>query len=540
MQIDNNFLVKVDKLKELKKNTKLKPFPYMSKGFGKASVIDLGSNSVKMVNYNVDNHNSYKPYHQESIRVKLAEGLIDDIIQEKHIEHTIEALKLFRNIIDFEQINYEMAVATSAVRDAKNKEEFMKRIQKETGFDFKILSEYEEAIYSYAGAIRSLNLPTVIFFDIGGGSVEIVSAEDFKIKKVVSLPLGSLRLTQQFADHLEFTEKTLSKMRAHVQESLPTRKELGIDDSKEIILVGVGGTLRSIAKYNQEKTKYPLKKLHNYPITWDSLKSIHTELMHQSNSNLTRIATIGSGRADTIKAGIVTIYELMKKFKFPSMIVSAQGLREGTLSLSLQYPDEFSNHKIDAQTVQDLVYLSCQPESIPEHIEDLVYLLFSTHLISDDERTLLAYAIAQIDKLSSFRDVDNVLYSLLDDDSILSHREQLVVALSLIYSKKKKKAESLVLKFKKILKQNDKKSIRKIAAIVSLCDIFHKTGVLLKPTLETRDSISLDIYVLKNAFPEILFQQTCTKTAQTLGIKIKPKIHYKTSEYFTSKPINNI
>ena len=230
----------------------------------------------------------------------------------------------------------------------------------------------------------------------------------------------------------------------------------------------------------------------------------------------------------------------MKKFKFSSMIVSAQGLREGTLSLSLQYPDEFANHKIDTQTVEKLVYLSCQPESIPEHIEDLVYLLFSTHLISDDERTLLAYAIAQIDKLSSFRDVDNVLYSLLDDDSILSHREQLIVALSLIYSKKKKKAESLVFKFKKKLKQNDKKSIRKIAAIVSLCDIFHKTGVLLKPTLETTDSINIDIYVLKNAFPEILFQQTCTKTAQTLGIKIKPKIHYKTSEYFTSKPIRNI
>ena len=148
----------------LKKNGILKKFPIFHNGTGKASVIDLGSNSVKMVNYNVDSTNSYKPYHQESVRVKLAEGLVDGRIQEKYIENTIETLKLFRNIVDFEQIDYLIAVATSAVRDAENREEFLERIQKETKFDFKILSEHEEALYSYTGAIRSLNLPTVVFF----------------------------------------------------------------------------------------------------------------------------------------------------------------------------------------------------------------------------------------------------------------------------------------------------------------------------------------------------------------------------------------
>jgi len=109
----------------LKKNNELKKFPNSRDGTGKASVIDLGSNSVKMVNYNVDSQNSYKPYHQESSRIKLAEGLVDGIIQTSHIEKTIDTLKFFRNIIDFEQIDYVIAVATSAVRDAKNKEDFL-------------------------------------------------------------------------------------------------------------------------------------------------------------------------------------------------------------------------------------------------------------------------------------------------------------------------------------------------------------------------------------------------------------------------------
>ena len=122
----------------MKKNTELKKFPTLRDGYGKASVIDLGSNSVKMVNYLVDSNNSYKPYHQESVRVKLAEGLIDGSIQEKYIENTIETLKLFRNIVDFERIDYETAVATSAVRDANNKEYLINKIRNETGFNFKI------------------------------------------------------------------------------------------------------------------------------------------------------------------------------------------------------------------------------------------------------------------------------------------------------------------------------------------------------------------------------------------------------------------
>ena len=538
MQIDNFFLFKLDKsINTMKKNTELKRFPLSDDGTGKASVIDLGSNSVKMVNYNVDSNNSYKPYHQESVRVKLAEGLIDGIIEEKYVENTIETLKLFRNIVDFEQIDYEIAVATSAVRDADNQDYFVEKIQKETGFEFKILSEHEEALYSFAGAIRSLNLPSVIFFDIGGGSLEIVSSKNFKIQKVVSLPLGSLRLTQQFSTDYEFNEKSISKMKKYISESLPTREFLGISNDDNVILVGVGGTLRALSKYIQQIIDYPLKKLHNYNLSFKSIDSICSELKWQNTETISKIESIGSSRADTIKAGSMVISELMKKLEFSSLVVSAQGLREGTLSLSLQYPEEFSNHQIDTEHIQELINLSCQPDILSEYVEDLVRLLFSMQLITDKERILLAQAITQIHRLSSFRDVDNVLYTILDDDSILSHREQLIIALSLIYSKKKKKAESLVTKFDGILKSSDKKTIKKISTVVSLCDIFHKTGTQIKPKQENTHSLSLDIYASKNTFPEVLLKQACEKMENVLGITIKSSLYYKTSKFSPSKPI---
>lgn len=524
----------------LNETRKLKTFPTSHSGSGKASVIDLGSNSVKMVNFNVDQNNSYKPYHQESIRVKLAEGLEDEIIKESYIDKTVETLKLFRNIIDFEQIDYELAVATSAVRDAKNNLDFVEQIHKETGINFKILSETEEALYSYAGALRSINLPSVVFFDIGGGSLEIVSSKNFQIQNVVSLPLGSLRLTQQFSPDLQYSQKTISKMKEHIKNLLPTRESLGISNDDEIILVGVGGTLRALAKYDQDRKNYPLKKLHNYKFSYDDINSISQELFQKNIDKISQIPSIGNSRSDTIKAGSLVIAELMKKLNFSSTVVSAQGLREGTLALSLQYKEEFDSHRIDQEHIQELIHLSTQPDVISEYVEDLVRLLFSNNLISDKERILLAQSIVQIDKLSSFRDVDNVLYTILDDDSSLSHREQLLVALSLIYTKKKKKAESLIGKFDGILSQSDKKIIKKISTIVSLCDIFHKTGTVVKPTLENSDFLNLEVYASKNTFPEVLLEQACVKLKNSLGIKVKSSIFYRTSNSSPSKPIGII
>ena len=500
----------------------------------KASVIDLGSNSVKMTNYNVDSHISYKPYHQESVRVKLAEGK-DGIISDDRAEKTLETLKLFRNIVDFEQIDYVIAVATSAVRDASNKDDFIGRIRLETGFDFKVLSEHEEALYSYAGAIRSLNLPSVVFFDIGGGSLEIVYSKNFEIQSVLSLPLGSLRLTQQFSTGSDFSEADISNMRSYIRKCLPSRESLGLSGS-DAVMVGVGGALRALAKYEQAYDHYPLTKLHNYSMSCESLELLSQYFLSRTTQEITKIESMGTGRAYTVQAGSMVISELVNLLGFQSLVVSAHGLREGTLSLSLQYPDDFTAHKIDAEHVQDLIHISCQPEPVSEYVGDIVNLLFVMELITDKERILLAHATAQIDKLSSFRDVDNVLYMILDDDSLLSHREQLVVALSLIYSKKKKKAEALIARFEKILKQSDRKSIKKISSVVSLCDIFHKTRTLVKPKSEGSSSLSLDVYASKNTFPEVLLQQVCSRMENVLGIAIKSKIYYGQSGYTPQGP----
>ena len=219
-------------------------------------MIDLGFNSLKLVNYYVNTDNSYKAYEQQGIRVRLGENLRETgLLSRESIDSTINALKLFRDKINFQSINYVVAVATSAVREAANKDDFLREVYEKTRFQFRVLSGKEEALFSYLGAIKSTCIPTAVFFDLGGGSLEIVYTENFRIKQFMSLPLGSLRLSQIYSrEDGTYSKKNYLRMQSHILKTLPSSKELG--KITEATLIGVGGTLRSIAGYDQEIKNY--------------------------------------------------------------------------------------------------------------------------------------------------------------------------------------------------------------------------------------------------------------------------------------------
>jgi exopolyphosphatase/guanosine-5'-triphosphate,3'-diphosphate pyrophosphatase len=491
----------------------------------KISVIDLGSNSVKMVNFNVNPDNSYQAYQHESVTVRLGEGLTETgNLKDGPIKRTTSALKLFSDIINVQSIKHVLAVATSAVRDAINKDEFLDRIYFETGFKFRVLSEEEEALYSYTGAIRSLGLPTVLFFDIGGGSLELVSASQFKIKKIISLPLGTLRLMQAFADNTTISKKSLGKMKSHIWNLIPTRKELQLSD--DCVFVGVGGTLRAMAKYHQDITGYPLNKIHNYKISKKAIHSISTRLALLKPEKIAKINSISSNRAETIAAGSCVIDLLMEKLGFDEITVSAQGLREGTLSLSLEYPKEFAAGKIDQEHIQNSIRYSYEPDMIPQHMEDIVRFMVSTGFISESERLILAHAIRQIPSSATFQNITNFLVVGMDVDSHLSHHDQLISVLSIIHTKKKKRLDKIFERFDSILQQSDKRSIRKISVLLLLSEILNKADAKIKTKLVDDDLIKMKIHSSKNKFPSVLFDEVCNKLSDVLNVDISYSVIY--------------
>jgi exopolyphosphatase/guanosine-5'-triphosphate,3'-diphosphate pyrophosphatase len=488
----------------------------------KVSVVDLGFNSVKLVNYNVNQDNSYSAYEQESVKVKLGESLNESgYLGRQSIQRTIDSLKLFRDIIDFQSIKHVLAVATSAVREAGNKDEFLKEVYEETGFRFRVLSGQEEALYSFAGALKSTCIPTALFFDLGGGSLEIVYTENYNIKKLISLPLGSLRLSQTYGrTDGTFAKKNYFRMKTYILNVLPTVKEL--DMSPDTTIVGVGGTLRAMARYDQQIGCYPLNKIHNYRMDYESINSISASFYKMKSNDIAKIDVIGNNRSETIAAGSCIINMLMQKLRFQKVVVSSQGLREGILSAFLESPKTYYTENINHDRIQNSVTLSCKQEIIQKPANTFIEALVSIGLIKEREHEIIAHAIKQMSEIPLTTNLHNMFYMIIDEDSShLSHSEQLVLALSIIYTRKAKTANSLFTRYRSILQPQNKKSIEKIAVCISLSEILGRNKSKVKlVSLNATKIVVMIIPGKKNLLPIMLLENMLKNFEIAFGVSI--------------------
>ncbi|MDE1763599.1 MAG: Ppx/GppA family phosphatase [Thaumarchaeota archaeon] len=468
----------------------------------KISVIDLGYNSAKLVTYNVKDDDSFDVFQQEGIKVKLGEGLDEKgKLGKKPMLRTIDTLKLFRDMIQSQPIKSVLPIATSAVREANNREEFLAEVYRETGFRFKVLSEKEEALYSYVGAIRSLQIPDALFFDIGGGSLEIVNAEGFKIRKVISLPLGALRLTQQFnGENKRFSEKNYKTMRRFISSLLPEKKEMGL--GKDTKLVGVGGVLRALVRYEQKVSKYPLDKIHNYRMNFGFVKFAAKQLYKMKYEDVTKISVIGSSRAETIVAGSCVIDTLMENFGFDSLCISNHGVREGALSVFLENPKAYHSENITAEQIRQTIGSKINFQSF-QHTKSFVESLVSSKLLNKREVEILSYVEKKISEKLSFNNPQSLFYSIMDEDMSLSHTNQLILGLVLVHTRHVKTSDWLFARYKSILSQQDKSTIRKISSLITLLQVLEQAKSKIELKRYTDGIIELHIMQAK-LLPKLL------------------------------------
>jgi exopolyphosphatase/guanosine-5'-triphosphate,3'-diphosphate pyrophosphatase len=224
-----------------------------------------------------------------------------------------------------------------------------------------------------------------------------------------------------------------------------------------------------------------------------------------TSDEMGKIDAIGNGRVETITAGSCVIKALMEKFRFGKIVVSAQGLREGTLSIFLENSKGFYSGDITQETIQNFVKFSCEPEVLPEHTETLVKSLISKELINERERVILTHAIRKVSQVQPVANLHNLFYMLIDEDNAyLSHREQIVMALSIIRTKKIKTADWLFARYGTILKPQNRKSIQKIATCIVLSDIFEKVRAKVK--FETSGKKFEMKIMSKSTFPKRLLE----------------------------------
>lgn len=290
-------------------------------------LIDLGSNSARFVVMNVDANDSYHLFYQDKRAVRLSEGMqTDGYLTPTACQRTMDALQDFAHTASQLGVQQILAVATAAMRNAKNGMVFRDDVERHTGIPLTIISGREEARLGFLGVIHTLPYRDFILFDLGGASTEISLVQDGIQKEAISLPIGALSLTESFQTRDKITSAAKQALIKEVTlqfQKIPAIYQSGLP------VIGIGGTVRNLAKIHQRQTGYPIPKLHHYQLPISEVNSLTDRLCSRNFNERCKISGLSPERADIICAGALLIDTLLQHVEAKELIISGCGLREG-------------------------------------------------------------------------------------------------------------------------------------------------------------------------------------------------------------------
>lgn len=317
------------------------------------AAIDIGTNSFHLIIVEVDtNTGKFNILGREKDNVRLGSGSTDmKYLQEDAMLRGVEALKRFKSMADAANASIR-AIATSAVREAGNQDEFIARVKTETGIKIEVASGIEEARYIYLGILQALPVfsKRTLLIDIGGGSTEFLIGHERNIIYDNSLKLGAIRLTQRFFTEKETDSKAVKACRRFISGYMSVVTRESSRHSFDIA-VGSSGTITNIANIiNVKKGGDPEAKLNNFSFTKDELSEVVNEIIEAKTvKHRLKIPGLDPARADIITAGALILEQIFKELKIKEMTISEYALREGIIldSIENQYIIKHGNHLSD-------------------------------------------------------------------------------------------------------------------------------------------------------------------------------------------------
>lgn len=290
-------------------------------------IIDLGSNSARLIIMHVYHNSAYNLVYNQKESVRLSEGMEEtQCLQPAAIKRAITTLRAFAHMCEIHKVGKIIAVATAAVRNAKNGKEFTDLIREETGITVEVISGEEEAKIGSIAVTNTLDIADALLFDLGGGSTELTLIRDHKVVNLISIPFGAITLSERFRTQDKLTETGLTALSDSIRETLRAIPWL---QNIQVPLVGIGGTARNIAKMDQRQKNYPFPKIHNYHMGKISLDNLWQIITQTNLTQRRKLPGLSSERADIIVAGIDIVKILFEIVQAPHFIASGCGLREG-------------------------------------------------------------------------------------------------------------------------------------------------------------------------------------------------------------------
>jgi exopolyphosphatase/guanosine-5'-triphosphate,3'-diphosphate pyrophosphatase len=263
--------------------------------------------------------------------LRLGEGVAaEGRLRETAVVRVLDTLKDWRRTIQAHGVQAEVAVATSAVRDALNRDELRRRARQDAGFDVEVLTGEEEARLTMLGIRSGLppGIVDVLGLDIGGGSTELIVDRVGQSPIIRSLNLGVVRATEMFLRHDPPTADEIHAARVAVTKMVAEFRPL-LGKLSDSTLVGTAGTITTLAAMAQGLAHYVPARIHNYVLSLDRIRGLEQTLLRHRSEERARIAGLEPGRQDVIVAGTLILSGVMETLGFRECLVSDLGLREG-------------------------------------------------------------------------------------------------------------------------------------------------------------------------------------------------------------------
>ncbi len=309
----------------------------MTKAQSRLAAIDIGTHSIRCIVVAVDGEGRFRTLDDEKATVRLGENLAasGEIGLEawRRAEEALQRMRLIANGYGAEIIE---AVATSAVRRARNGEDFVESMARAAGVRIEIISGEQEAELALLSARNNFDMQhqRCGLVDIGGGSLEIVVAADNLIEKICSLELGALVLTERFVTADPVTEKDLQRLRRYVRKAL--KKNVARDEFALQFLIGSGGTMTTIAAMVMAMRDENYGTVHGYEVRRSEIVHLLAMLRRKSLKERRALPGLSADRADIILAGVATVDEIMDYLDVNLLRVNAVGVRQGMILKSLE------------------------------------------------------------------------------------------------------------------------------------------------------------------------------------------------------------
>lgn len=476
----------------------------------KLGVIDLGSNTTRLIVMAYEPGYSFRLTDEVSETVRLAEGIGPSrMLQPTPIRRAVEALRMFYSLCQSTGVDHVIAVGTSAIREAANQAEFWTALREVTALDLRIISAEEEAYFGYLGAINALPLHTGALFDTGGGSTQVMAVRNRELTQSFSVQAGVVRFTEQYVQSDPVSRTDLRRLREAARTAFaPIDWIADLSDGK---LGGIGGTVRQLARIDQKMRHYPLERVHGYVLSREAIEHIIEELARRSRRDRLQIPGMKEERVDITLAGAVIIATLMDRGGFSSLLVSGQGVREGIFYQHF-LADQPQPLIADPRgfSVLNLAHLTHYE---PQHCERVAHLSLSLfdqlaplHGYGAWERELLGYAAILHDIGISVGYYDHHKHGeyLIHNATLLgfSHREIVIIA-SLVRNHRKGWGE--LAPYAPILTPDDETRIARLSAMLRLAEYLErsKSQIVRDVRVQLGEEIVIDILADGDAHVEI-------------------------------------